>query len=283
MAIICVAACVACLLMVRREPEPTYGGKTLTDWVDRYANAYSQQQRAFLRGSKVSYTGVDSEAEAAILAIGTNAFPVVLRWLHFEQDNSSVRLFYWLGLNRLPSTLRNRAREIAFRQLAQRRAQEAIYVLQLLGPQSSLVGCDLLRLCNKPAEPDTAYRCLSAFGAMGTNALPHLMKVIQDANHPYRGMAVRQVEDVLRNTPRSQVPLGTLLPCLRDRDSSLVVLASQLLCESISDRTPAIPFLQANLLSADPTVRAASSNALLVISKQMSPNHANRAISSGAE
>lgn len=157
--------------------------------------------------------------------------------------------------------------ELAFREPSQSRAQEAYYVLQILGPQAGPIAPDLLRLCNNPAEPDTAYRCFAALGALGTNALPQLMQVVHDTNHPFRGVAVRQVEEVLRHAPPASIQLAVLLQCLCDRDNSLVVLASQLLGGASSNQT-AVPILQTNLLSPDPLVRAAASNALIAISQR---------------
>jgi len=71
----------------RRKPEPIYAGCTLGYWADRYAKAY-WGQRAFLPSANLGYAGVDGEAEEAIRAIGTNALPFVLKWLHFEQGHS---------------------------------------------------------------------------------------------------------------------------------------------------------------------------------------------------
>jgi HEAT repeats len=120
-------------------------------------------------------------------------------------------------------------------------------------------------LCNNPAESDTAYRCFAALGALGTNALPQLMQAVQDTNHPYRGVAVRQVEEVLQKASSPSIQFPILLQCLRDRDSSLVALACQLLGRAGPNQS-AVPFLQTNLLSPDPTVRVAASKALVAIS-----------------
>src|SRR5581483_7884260 len=271
--IVLMVAAVSLVFALRRKPEPIYAGCTLSYWADRYANAYFSHQRAFLPSANLGYAGVDAEAEEAIRAIGTNALPCVLKWLHFEQDHSSVRLFYSLRLNRLPQLWRDRMHELAFRELAQRRAQQAYYVLQILGPEAGPVAPDLLRLCNNRAEPDTAYRCFAALGALGTNALPQLMQVVQDKNHPYRGVAVRQVEEVLQKASPSSIQFLVLIQCLGDRDSSLVALACQLLGRAGPNQT-AVPFLQTNLFSPDPAVRVAASNALIAISSTAVTNGA---------
>ena len=110
-AIAFLVASVGLFFAFRGKPEPIYGGCTLSYWADRYAKAY-WNQRAFL--PNLGYAGVDAEAEEAIRAIGTNALPSVLEWLHFEQGHCSVRLFYSLRLNRLPSPWKNRMHELAF-------------------------------------------------------------------------------------------------------------------------------------------------------------------------
>jgi hypothetical protein len=214
---------------------------------------------------------VDPDAEEAIRAIGTNAFPVVLKWLHFEEDHSSVRLFYSLGLDHLPFVLRNRLRQWVFDDRGLRRAQKAFQVLQVLGPDAGQIAPRLIRLCNKASEPDTAYRSLAVLGTLGTNALPQLMQLLQNTNHPYRGAAVRQVEQILSHSPGLYLQTPLLIQCLHDRNSSLVILACQLLCGPVPNRALAIPVLQSNLLSLDPTVRAASSNALMAISSEVQP------------
>ena len=263
LAIALLVATVSLFFAFRREPEPIYAGCPLSYWAERYTKAY-MSQRAFL-ASNVGYAGVDAEAEEAIRTIGTNALPFVLEWLHFEQDHSSVRLFYSLKLYRLPSLWKNRIHELAFRELAQRRGQEAYYVLQILGPRANPIAPGLLRLCNQRAEPDTAYRCFAALGVLGTNALPQLMQVVQNTNHPYRGVAVRQLEEVLQKAPPSSIQFPVLLQCLGDRDSSLVALACQLLSRAGPNQA-AVPFLETNLHSPDPAVRVAASNALVAIS-----------------
>ena len=263
------AASVGLFFVFHRKPEPIYGGCTLSYWAERYAKAYFSQ-RAFV-SPNLGYAGVDAEAEKAIRAIGTNALPFVVEWLHFEQAHSSVRLFYSLRMNRLPQPLRDGMHELAFKELAQRRAQLAYYVLQILGPQASPVAPDLLRLCRKSGEPDTAYRCFNALGALGTNALPQLMHVVQDVNHPYRGGAVRQVEEVLQKASPASIPFPVLLQCLRDRDSSLVALACQLIGRAGPNQA-AVPLLQTNLFSPDAAVRVAASNALFAISSTAAPS-----------
>jgi len=270
--VVCLLAMISLWLAFRPPADPIYRGRTLTSWADQYSNAHQGRQRAYLPSSSLRYEGVDAEAEEAMRAIGTNAFPVVLKWLHFEDDHSSVRLYYSLGLDHLPSALRNRIRQWVFDDRGLRRAQEASQVLQVLGPDAVQIAPRLIRLCNKASEPDTAYRSLAVLGTLGTNALPQLMQVLQNTNHPYRGAAVRQVEQILSRSPPLSLQTPLLVECLHDRNSSLVILACQLLCATSPNRTLAIPALQSNLLSLDPTVRAASSNTLHAISPENSTN-----------
>ena len=60
-----------------REREPEYGGKRLSEWVDRYSGEFGD---------------LTWEADRAIRQIGTNGIPCLLKWLGYETPTWNRKL-----------------------------------------------------------------------------------------------------------------------------------------------------------------------------------------------
>src|SRR5882672_6888759 len=65
-------------VFARREREPEYGGKRLSEWVDP---TYWGEYR-FSQGNSIQ--GMPSEVADAIRHTGTNAVPYLLSWIRYE-------------------------------------------------------------------------------------------------------------------------------------------------------------------------------------------------------
>ena len=79
--LVLLAVCAAALAWVVRpgEREPSYRGRTLSEWVSLYALHPN-----------------DREAGEAIRQIGTNALPSLLKWIEYEEPGWRARLKDWL-------------------------------------------------------------------------------------------------------------------------------------------------------------------------------------------
>src|SRR5262245_47282072 len=65
------------VLVWPREQEPSYGGRALSEWLAVYARG----QNAAATDSE---TRESERAATAVRAIGTNAVPILLRWMDFK-------------------------------------------------------------------------------------------------------------------------------------------------------------------------------------------------------
>ena len=69
-----IAAVFVAVLLETSSKEPTYEGRTLSGWISIYSSGYS--------GTSPHATKAEMEAaEKAIRAMGTNCFPIVIKWM----------------------------------------------------------------------------------------------------------------------------------------------------------------------------------------------------------
>jgi HEAT repeat protein len=130
------------------------------------------------------------EAEAAIQAIGTNAIPLLLKWIHAEQSSGSRRLH--AAINKLPSTVGPSA-FLYLHSLAtprdQKRALAAIVAFSVLRSQATPAVPELTRLVNDTNSPQTARYATIALAWIGTNALPSLVIALTSEDRGVRETA----------------------------------------------------------------------------------------------
>src|SRR6266850_2566498 len=109
-----------------REREPTYDGRTLSEWAD------------------LSTQG-NNEATNAIRHIGTNTFPVILNWLHSEPGPLKLKLLR--GLNVVPDRFKPEFLISRFAFIpAQALAGRARAVLGILQEESAPIAPEICRL-----------------------------------------------------------------------------------------------------------------------------------------
>lgn len=151
-------------LAFRSEPQPSYGGHSLSYWVEGY----------WLGGP---------DQEAALRAIGTNAFPFLLHWMQQKQPGYQALLFS--VAIKLPDRLRPKWADGDYIPLSLASA----HALAAYGLQASPLIPEISRLAADPNEPEIAETCLSALSYVGSNGVPPLLAAIQDPSHPYRASA----------------------------------------------------------------------------------------------
>jgi len=129
--LIAIAVLVGVLAVIfRREREPEYGGRKLSEWVLRLP-------------VKPSELG-PSEAEEAIRHIGTNAVPYLLKWISREPARWQVKLY-----QKVSDVLRN-APNAVFQDQNMLRAVGAAEAFSILGPKANVAKRELRRLANDP-------------------------------------------------------------------------------------------------------------------------------------
>jgi hypothetical protein len=141
-----------------REREPEYNGVPLSKWLERYGAAYGEDEPARPAG--------------AILQIGTNALPFLLRWIQYEAPGWRKQLDRLYAS--LPVSMQNiRVLRALLYDGAERRAELSVTAFSVLGSKASSAADDLLRLAlaENPRAPNTQRRATAALMNM-TQAAP---------------------------------------------------------------------------------------------------------------
>jgi hypothetical protein len=147
------ASCIALLMIVgflfwprEREREPQYNGVPLSKWLKGYNDP---------RGT---YAPDAIEASSsAVRHIGTNALPVLVRWIQYEQPG------WRRSVNRVasklpPALLCTRAFRWLLADRARDRADSAVAGFAFLGTNASLALPELQRFRRNGGKPQTQYR-----------------------------------------------------------------------------------------------------------------------------
>jgi hypothetical protein len=136
----CVVSITLAVLVWPREGEPKYNEVALSTWLARCGSTNQAE----------SLAAVD-----AIRHIGTNALPVLIRWIQYEpgwKDSVGRKILGWPVLGKS----RNVQRLIW--NMTEYRAITAVRGFQILGSQANPALPELQRLADNPKAPETAIR-----------------------------------------------------------------------------------------------------------------------------
>src|SRR6266850_1213266 len=156
---------------ISRDREPTYDGRTLSKWIE-------------LAGRE------NTEAREAIRRMGTNTFPVILKWLCYKPAPWKTKVLNRLGLG--PDWVRPHFLVSWLNdEQAVTRVMHAYNMLGVLQEEAAPIGPEILRLSYD--KSDVGILALEALGSMLTTGLPYLLQALRDPNHPHRKEGVRQI------------------------------------------------------------------------------------------
>ena len=171
------------------EHQPRYQGRSLSAWL---AISYEQ--------GSVS----DEEAREAVLHIGTNALPYLLRWIQHQPPRWHYSLQRFL-----PSRIWENWSFQGF--LAGRSGMRAEYGSQgfyILGTNSIAALPELERLMTSNTTPVVVRRALSAVVCIGEPSLPVLERALADTNQIYRYQIPSFLQTMAtRDGPAAYLPL----------------------------------------------------------------------------
>jgi hypothetical protein len=238
------AALIALLLFLTREREPSYKGKSLSEWT-------------MLR-SKPSQ---DPEVEEAIIQIGTNGIPYYLKWIEYEQP--LVKQVYYFYLDKLLRTIKSDKRvwddNIS-------RAWGAEEAFRTLGPRAAPAFNELAALATGPriastndAELFVAKRATFALSWLGAPALPPLMNALTNKQNLIPDSAVRGIGRMGSNALPA-VPV--LMDCTASTNLYLAWLAIRALGELQLEPARVVPVLVTQLNNPDANRRIVAAKAL---------------------
>ena len=238
--VVVVAVVALGVLAFPRETEPSYQGRTLTDWLDDYY--YDSRER-------IEDDSPQTEAYLAIRAIGTNALPTLLRWVEHEPSPLGERLRSVAAS--LPSSLAN----LGFVQKLEqwgRRPDNWPQAFQVLGAEANSAVPELTRLLHAPAVENDGLLPTLALAYIGPAGLPPLLAAVADPNAACRINAISAVGDMGTNAFPA-IPL--LIQSLSDRNLHVARAATRVLCEKRLRPDIVLPALAKCLQSPDPETR----------------------------
>jgi HEAT repeats len=242
-------------------PEPVYQGKKLSVWLDGYwieGHGLQEEVAPMEQAKRV--------ADEAVLQIGTNAVPTLLRMLNVT-DSPLRKLAYWTDEH--DCYHHKFATESA---LAQN--MRAAMAFRALGADAKGAVPKLIVMYNRnqrEGSQELAALALGGIGPPASNAVPSLLRVLTNAGLsgvPYNSF--RALGEI-HSEPEKVIPV--LVNYLKNPDVNVRRRAVQGLQAFGADARQAVPALTAALLDIDGYTRKAATNAL----KQIDPVAASKA------
>jgi hypothetical protein len=220
-----------------RSREPVYAGRTLRSWLNEFGNGYES---------------IDTNAVAAIQAIGTNGLPVLLAELEHEEPSwrKSLREL----TDELP-TDRLRLEPPWNRNL------EAAYAFHVLGAAGKPA---IPELAGSLSKSRSAIPAAIALAGIGQDALPQLANALNNTNARIR-MAAAHGLGGWRGDARKVVPL--LVKALRDEKEFVRWDAAGALSQLRQEPEVTVPALIRTLDDRVPSVRTSAALALWMFGK----------------
>lgn len=244
-----VAVCFFCV----RESEPSYNGRTLSEWIDEEQRMDFYRQ--YEQGAPPSVT--HQQVQSAVRAIGTNALPLLLQWL--RATNSSWKTTLARKTQTWPRWIQDNS---ALRELTESDAPQkhvrARMGFQLLGTNALPALPQLLRIFKSSTNPDEMYSAVATMTVLGADTIPPLLNVLEsgaDVSHrEYAIISLGAMSNVGTNAA-SAIPV--LLKIARDSHSphALAIAATRAVTSLGICPEQVVPFLISRMNSTNSTIR----------------------------
>ena len=212
----------------------------------------------------------DSERQAALEAIGTNALPHLVRWMQTEQSALEKRVLRISVLNQFG--FRKARSEWQTRE--QRDRLRAAFGFSLLKEKAAPAAPDLLRIFRTSRNDRgrmLAANSLAAIGPAASNAIPALVQGLRDRDSHVRNAAMRALVSVGFDNEAGRFREGVAevmvqnLVELMGRPGAYTLEMIRLCGDLGPAARETAPKLKPFLESEDPRMKAAASDALLAI------------------
>jgi hypothetical protein len=234
--IILIAATAAvALLMFWPATEPSYEGKPLSHWLEQYRLA--------------RHHGVlgQAQSEEAVRAIGTNAFPVLIRMIQTHDSRLKQLLMNWSSKQTLFQLGFTPASELRYR---------AMIGYEILGPAAKSQVAELTAILTMAKVAEVRASTASALGNIGEeakSAVPALLITAKDQDQRVRNNSLWALRQV-RADPELVLP--TMIAALEDPYSTARENAAIALAQYGPVASNAIPVLLRTMQSNDVALHA---------------------------
>jgi hypothetical protein len=197
---LCVVILAAAAAFWPGEKEPEYKGKKLSEWIEEDRSNPSVKE--------------------AIVAIGTNSLPLLVKWASYEP--SKLRDLLNKALDELPARIRyNRAVEWVFRDRGDERGGIAAETFWVLGPRGNPVIKDLAAIVR---EKTNLYAFIS-LKRIGEAAFPRLAEMANDKGFSGRALAVLCIGDMEKLGTNEMACVQLLCALANDSDKIIQRIA----------------------------------------------------------
>jgi hypothetical protein len=210
----------------RRQPEPVYQGKRLSDWLERPNG---------------------DDREQAIRQIGTNALPFLIKWLRAQDTRLNQWQTTWVQWQ---TTWAERQNFVPFHFLvpvhfksAELRRADAAFGYKALGPLASAQIPSLMDAMTNDPSPEVrlaAEEVLIYLGPEARRAAPALFRATKDANETVRVNAFWVLGKIL---PDARLTIPVLVAGLDDASAGARFRAAIVLGEYGPEAKAAVPAL----------------------------------------
>jgi hypothetical protein len=243
-----VAVAMALVVLLRYNPEPSYGGRSFSQWCALQAELAQSGGREVER----------QEAIHAIRQIGTNGLPILIRSLRDSPLSQKLRGF----ADRLPAGL-SQTRLLRLALTGDRVEPTAVF--QILGPQASPAVPELTALMQATNRPDIASEATACLAAIGSAGVPALVEAMSDPHLPccrFAAFEFSNADPAIFGT-NAALAVPALAKLAVDADSELARLAIRALGRINRQPQVAVPALIVALHSTDNMVRFDAARSLM--------------------
>ena len=183
------------IVLLSRDDEPTYQGKTLHEWLMSYVNNFTYTNSIEFK-----------QSNSALLAIGADAFPWLVQWIGYEEPGWRRALREWLpnGMTKLLD------------RDAYLRAERSAFAFKAYGTNAAPVVPDLEALMNDIQKPTRAMLALGFIGEPSVAVLTNALANPQQRHRPSLATAIGLV--MLTSPDEQNTCAAVLLHCTNDPD-----------------------------------------------------------------
>ena len=238
----CSFAALVLLMVAKRECEPSYDGRSLSEWV-HVCSCRKPERPTYDEREK---------AAQAIRHIGTNAIPTLLRWISY--DPSQARKTSLALLRHLPKALQPQ-----FLWEREARAFETQVAFYTLGTAARSAIPALTHLAITSSGEERVYYCSRALSYIGPEALPAMLTITSNPQGKARACPLPMLF-IFRTEARSAVPF--LVACLNDKEDAVACAAAEVLGYLTLSNAVVVPALAASLQSTNAARRAHAARGL---------------------
>jgi len=194
------------LPLLNPEPEPSYNGRTLSEWLKMSRRPAVTE-------------GFPGEATLAVRSIGTNALPFLLKWIRYELPPWREKLLT-LATRPVAGKTLSEGKVVYGNSLilgkSTRLAKLAELGFVILNTNAVSAIPDLEALMKGNQSPVVRRRAIYALGEIGGPSIPALTNALADIKQPNRCEIIEAIYAVERMSPArySNIYRGACLPAL---------------------------------------------------------------------